>query len=116
MGNKNSDIEIIVNENGNYKKYGLSFELFNLIKPVLDESSNKSDVVLTDIAKGAVPESLGSGMLMGMLSNMNRKTILYDLNEKPEEYTFEQVKEEYSRSGFVVVKSKSDNLNTKTLF
>lgn len=100
-------IKVKVNENGQWTEYSLPYEDFALIQPVLEKCKDKR-VVNFDPNDPEQSAEMFNRIFMpfGMAQQNWRKGIIYNLNDKPEEMTREQVEDTYQRKGILYIRSK----------
>lgn len=100
-------IKVKVNENGQWTEYSLSYEEYAYIQPILDKCKNKRVVNFDPNDPEQSAEVIGRiFMPFGMAQMNGRKGIIYNLYEKPEEMTKEQVEDTYQRKGILYIRSK----------
>lgn len=100
-------IKVKVNENGQWTEYGLTYEDFALIQPVLERCKEKR-VVNFDPNDPEQSAEMFNRIFMpfGMAQQNGRKGIIYNLNDKPEEMTREQIEDIYQRKNILYIRSK----------
>lgn len=100
-------IKVKVNENGQWTEYSLPYEDFALIQPILERCQDKRVVNFDPNDPEQSAELIGRiFMPFGMAQQNGRKGIIYNLNEKPEEMTREQVEDIYQRKNILYIRSK----------
>lgn len=99
-------IKVKVNENGQWTEYSLPYEEFALIQPVLERCKEKR-IVNFDPNDPEQSAEMISRIFMpfGMAQQNGRKGIIYNLEDKPEEMTKEEVEETYQRKGILYIRS-----------
>lgn len=100
-------IKVKVNENGQWTEYSLAFEEYAYIQPILERCKEKR-VVNFDPNDPEQSAEMFNRIFMpfGMAQQNGRKGVIYNLNEKPEEMTKEQVEDTYQRKGILYIRSK----------
>lgn len=99
-------IKLKVNENGTWYEYNLSYEDFAYIQPVLDRCKDKKEVPLFDPSDPEAPMRLTQQLLLPMFQG-NNKGFIYNLLEKPNGYTMDEVIEKYRKDNFLLVEGES---------
>lgn len=99
-------IKVKVNENGQWTEYGLSYEDFALIQPVLERCNDKR-VVNYDPNDPEQSMEMFSRIFLpfGSAQQNGKKGIIYNLKEKPHNMTREQVEDIYQRKGILYIES-----------
>lgn len=100
-------IKVKVNENGQWTEYSLSYEEYAYIQPILERCKNKR-VVNFDPNDPEQSAEMISRIFMpfGPAQQNGKKGIIYNLNEKPEEMTREQIEDIYQRKNILYIRSK----------
>lgn len=97
-------IKIKVNENGKWMEYNLSYEEFGYIQPILDGCKDKKECSL-DLSD---PKTMFEMMLQSSpfgMTPQQRRCIIYNLKERPQDMTKEEVMTIYKREGVLFVES-----------
>lgn len=100
-------IKVKVNENGQWTEYSLAFEEYAYIQPILERCKEKR-IVNFDPNDPEQSAEMISRIFMpfGMAQQNGRKGIIYNLNDKPEEMTREQIEDIYQRKNILYIRSK----------
>lgn len=93
-------IKIKVNENGKWTEYNLSYEDFEYIQPILDRCKDKKECTFDPSDTRAMFEMPMPSFGMG-----RQQHIIYNLKERPQEMTKEEVIATYKREGVLFVDS-----------
>lgn len=98
-------IPVRVQLNGRWVEYRLSYENFGMIQPILNESPH------SDVKDKNSPEMLKEifTSTFAPIARMGEKTILYNLLQKPNDMTKDEVVEYYHRTKFLLFESDSQN-------
>lgn len=106
-------IKVKVNENGQWVEYNLSYEEFAKVSPVFEQCKNRK-VVNFDPNDPEQSAEMISRIFMpfGQAQQNGRKGVIYNLNDKPEEMTKEQVEDTYQRKGILYIRSKKTPTQT----
>ena len=100
-------IKVKVNENGQWTEYSLSFEEYAYIQPILERCKNKRMVNFDPNDPEQSAEMISRiFMPFGQAQQNGRKGIIYNLNDKPEEMTKEQIEDTYQRKGILYIRNK----------
>lgn len=100
-------IKVKVNENDQWTEYSLPYEDFALIQPVLERCKEKRVVNFDPNDPEQSAELIGRMFMpFGMAQQNGKKGIIYNLNEKPEEMTREQIEDIYQRKNILYIRSK----------
>lgn len=99
-------IKVKVNENDQWVEYSLPYEEYAYIQPILERCKEKR-VVNFDPNDPEQSAEMISRIFMpfGMAQQNGRKGIIYNLEDKPEEMTKEEVEETYQRKGILYIRS-----------
>lgn len=92
-------------------EYDLSYEEFAYIQPILEGCKNKKECPIIDPNN---PDSISTFMNTFTLFGVNKKTVIYNLKEKPKDYTLEQVMDFYKKENIILV--ENDKTETKQSF
>ena len=103
-------IKVKENDQGQEKwfEYGLSYEEFAMIQPVLEQCKERRECPMFDPNDPEMSARLLGTMLMpfGQQTSAKGKGIIYNLKDKPKDMTKEQVMDIYERRGFVFVEDE----------
>lgn len=100
-------IKVKVNEDGQWTEYSLAFEEYAYIQPILERCKDKRVVNYDPNDPEQSAELIGRiFMPFGTAQQNGRKGIIYNLNDKPEEMTREQVEDIYHRKNILYIRSK----------
>lgn len=99
-------IKVKVNENDQWVEYSLPYEEYAYIQPILERCKEKR-VVNFDPNDPEQSAEMISRIFMpfGMAQQNGRKGIIYNLEDKPEEMTKEEVEDTYQRKGILYIRS-----------
>lgn len=104
-------IKIKVNENGKWLEYSLSYEDFDIIQPILDRCKDKKECTFDPTDPISMLEMIMPSSPFGMAQQQQRRCIIYNLKERPQKMTKEEVIATYKRDGVLFV--ESDNTPTQ---
>lgn len=100
-------IKVKVNENDQWTEYSLPYEDFALIQPVLERCKDKRVVNFDPNDPEQSAELIGRMFMpFGMAQQNGRMGVIYNLNDKPEEMTREQIEDIYQRKNILYIRSK----------
>lgn len=103
-------IKVKENDQGQEKwfEYGLSYEDFAMIQPMLEQCKERRECPMFDPNDPEQSAEMINRIFMpfGMAQQNGRKGIIYNLNDKPEEMTREQVEDIYHRKNILYIRSK----------
>lgn len=100
-------IKVKVNENDQWVEYSLPYEEFAYIQPILERCKDKRVVNFDPNDPEQSAELIGRiFMPFGTAQQNGKKGIIYNLNEKPEEMTREQIEDIYQRKNILYIRSK----------
>ena len=100
-------IKVKVNENGQWTEYSLPYEEFAYIQPILERCKEKR-VVNFDPNDPEQSMEMFNRIFMpfGAAQQNGRKGIIYNLNEKPEDMSRQEIEGVYQRTGILYIRSK----------
>lgn len=98
-------------DNGQEKEYvyGLTYEDYAIIRPILNRSQREE----APIANAQNPTELANALSF-MFGAQPKKGIIYNMNERPKEYTIEEIMDIYQKRNFLLI--ASDKTETKSIF
>lgn len=102
-------IKVKENDQGQEKwfEYGLSYEEFAMIQPVLEHCKDKHECPMFDPENPEATAGIFTHLLFPFQNQtQQRRAIIYNDKDRPKDMTREQVMETYERRGFLFL---SDN-------
>lgn len=96
-------IKVKVKENGQWTEYSLTYEDYAYIQPILERCNDKR-VVNYDPSDPEQSAEMLSRIFMPF-GQAQRKGVIYNLNDKPEEMPREMVEDIYQRKGILYIRN-----------